>query len=278
MSTPSFVLYWLKDGGSGRFPAPPLLQVADYKPVPNIVNLFAASLALQGNAVVVQVPPEIQAVINDGSVRKLQSAGAKVVLSVFNGSGGLGWSTLGEAQNQQLVQSIRSILSATGLDGIDIDDENVGGSPGNFKATVYAIRTAMPNIIISNPVYNEADYQKYATFRELEHLMTYCSTMSYGDDAEDIIAVVNQFAGVINPYKLCAGVQAGPAGTPCDDNFTSILTSQKVAQWAKTKCMGVMLFSFSQDIVAFTGCPQHGPYPSPGDHAWQIAIQRVLYG
>ncbi|MGH7485767.1 MAG: glycoside hydrolase family 18 protein [bacterium] len=279
MANPMLVLYWLKDGGSGKFPVPPLDSVANYPPLANVVNLFAANLAVMSDGTIgVEVPAEIEAVL--GQAKQLQSQGASVVLSVMNGSNGLGWSTLTAAQNQQLASSISSLISQTDLDGIDIDDENVGGTPANFYATVSAIRSALPGIFISNAIYDYEDYEKFSQYPDLIDLMTLCSTMVYGDSYDNIISNVQWFNEAGIPMdKLCAGVQAGPAGTSCDNGaFTSIATSKQVAQWAKTNCAGVMLFTFSQDIVSFTGCPQHGPYPDPNDHAWQIAIQGVLFG
>jgi hypothetical protein len=282
MSTtaPMLVVYWLKDGGSGKFPVPPLISVIDNPPFPSVVNLFAAPLAIQSdNTVGITIPDSINTVFSSNQAATLQRAGISIVLSVVNGAGGLGWSTLTGTQNEQLATAISSIVQTTGINGIDIDDEGVGGQPQNFYDTVCAIREANPDIIISNAIYDPFDYSKYSGYPKLIDQISYCCTMVYGDDYDSIISNVQWFHQAGIPMnQLCAGVQAGPARTKCDNgSFTSIPTTQQVAQWAKANALGVMLFTYSQDIVAFTGCPQHGPWPDPNDHAWQAAISAILF-
>jgi hypothetical protein len=105
--------------------------------------------------------------------------------------------------------------------------------------------------------------------------------MNYGDSYDGIIGVVQEFNQDRIPMsKLCAGIQPGPPNdsTCGSGSFTSIPTSQQVAAWAKHNCMGVMIFSFSQDIVDFTTCPQYSGYPNAGDHGWQKAVSAVLFG
>lgn len=282
ISKPMLVLYWLKDGGTGQFPVPQLNTVLNYRPLANVVNLFAANLAIKNGQVTVDVPASIRSVLS-GQANKLQMQGISVVLSIYNDPANkLGWSTLNSTQNLQLVSSIKSIITSTGLDGIDIDDEEVPGGdsgPQNFYNTVSAIRAALPDIIISNPVFKEQDFAKYRNHPDLITRMTYLATMDYGDSAESILGTVKLVHGIGVPMdKLCVGVQAGPARTRCDNKaFTSIETSKEVAAWARTNAFGVMLFSFSQDIGAFTGCPQHGRFPGTNDHAWQKAISSVLF-
>jgi hypothetical protein len=45
--------------------------------------------------------------------------------------------------------------------------------------------------------------------------------------------------------------------------------------------LGMMLFTFSQDIQQFTFGPQNDPghmYPNPADHQWQQAIVEGMWG
>jgi hypothetical protein len=285
MSTPSLVLYWLKDGGSGKFPVPPLGDVLDYPPLPAYVNLFAANLITESDGSIgIDVSADIAAPLLAGQGKPLQAQGIKLVLSIFNANDhSVGWSTMNATQTAQLVTAIGNAMSRYALDGIDIDDEGMEGegSPGNFYNTVSAIRSAYPDLVISNPVYDDQDMQKYQQYPNLANLMTYCATMNYGGSYEVIIGGVQTFNGCGIPMaKLYAGIRPGPPNDSSCGNgsFTSIATSKSVAQWTKTNCSGVMIFSFSQDIVDFTACPQHSGYPNPADHGWQEAVQSVLFG
>jgi hypothetical protein len=287
MSTPSLVLYWLKDGGADKFTVPPLKDILAYPPYPAYVNLFAGNLSKKDDGSVgIDIASTIIEPLKAGVGKQLQAQGSKVVLSILNAQdrSSVGWSTMTAAQNAQLCDAIESIKSTYNIDGIDIDDEfmDVPGSPQNFYNTISAIRAKFPNLVISNPIYDFGDQEKYRNYPNLANLMTYCATMNYGDDYDDIIELVQTFNGCGIPMaKLYAGVQPGPpADSPCGGGgaFTSVDVSRKVAAWTKTNCAGVMLFTFSTDTVEFAGCPQHTGWPNPADHGWQKAIQSVLVG
>lgn len=289
MATPTLALYWLMNGGSGKFPTVDPLDILNYQPLPQYVNFMSAKLDQdsQGN-VFVNIPPDIAVQLKQGKVKILNDHNIKVVLSIYNNPNRqLGWSTLTRAQNQQLIASLGGIFEANAFAGIDIDDEEVySGSPENFYFTVTDIRMAFRDIVISNPVYDAQDEAKYtyvppSPLPPLADLMTYCATMNYGDSYDNIVQMVKQFNQDGIPLsKLCAGIQPGPPDDSSCGNysFTSIPTSLQVATWAKSNCMGVMIFSFSQDIVTFTSCPQYTPYPNPNDHGWQKAVSEVLFG
>jgi Glycosyl hydrolases family 18 len=288
---PVLVLYWLQDGQT--FPTPPLVSILDHPPLPYAVHLFAAGLQFRKDqkTVFVHVPRNIQKVFDSGAVKKLQEKGIAVNLSILNyndnGSPKPGWSTLGAEQNKQLVQSIKDIVSATGIDGIDIDDEPSDAgweddtAAQNFYDTVSAIRTALPKIMITSAVYTSADQYKFSKNPDLIDKMNYCCTMNYGDDVSGITSLVASFAGT-NKNKFCAGVQAGPTGEgPRNQGyyqFTSLETTLAVSQWVQENhYLGVMLFSYTQDVIAFVTWPQENQnYPTVGDHIWQNAISAVL--
>jgi hypothetical protein len=80
------------------------------------------------------------------------------------------------------------------------------------------LRLVLPDIIISNAVYDDQDRDKYIQHPDLVDMLTYCSTMEYGNCSQDIIGNVKWFnkndkTVLIPMNKLCAGVQAGPAKT-----------------------------------------------------------------
>jgi hypothetical protein len=75
------------------------------------------------------------------------------------------------------------------------------------------------------------------------------------------------------------GVNAGPI--PQGGSFTSIATAAQIAAWQPVsgQKMGMMVWSFSQDIQQFTGFPQNQPqlmFPNPEDHTWQRVMASVL--
>jgi hypothetical protein len=109
----------------------------------------------------------------------------------------------------------------------------------------------------------------------------------YGSDAQiafvqwyhDVEAGGNNVGMAWN--QLAIGVQAGP---PDQSWMTGIDEVYGLAQWAvapasSTKAippiLGMMLFTFSQDIQQFTFSPQNTPskmFPNPDDHQWQRTI------
>ena len=285
-TTPALILYWLSSGGSGQFSVPPLQTIASVPPLPTAVNLFAANMDLMSDGTVgLTVPDSIWAVIRDGEAKALQQQGIKVLLSIMNNvEQQLGWSTLTDVQSTQFASAVADFLQASGLDGIDIDDEGLGymPSPSQFYQTVSQIRQRLPTILLSNAVYDSQDWEKYSQYPDLITKVNYCCTMAYSDSFSSIVGNVQYFQQAGIPLsRLCAGVQAGPANTPCDNGqFTSMATAQQVAEWARTNAMGMMLFTFSQDILEFTACPQKQPqykYPNANDHSWQRAIAAALY-
>lgn len=285
MANPSLVLYWLMNGGSGNFPTVDLCDILNYEPLPAYVNLMATELNLDPvGRVHIDVPHDIKAPFEAGKIKALRDRGIKVALTIINNRDKkIGWSTLTREQNQDLIGSLSAVRDLFEFDGIDLDDEDLDhlGSPGNFYNTVAALRQHFPSLVISNPICNRQDVRKYQRHPDLADLMTYCSTMYYGNSYDAIINNLIAFhkEGNIPYQKLCAGIQPGPPqSTSCAHaGFTSIDVSRKVAAWAKAHCMGVMIYSFSQDIVDFTACPQHSGYPEPDDHAWQKAVSAVLF-
>jgi hypothetical protein len=279
----SLVVYWLKDGGEDNFLVPPLEDILNPKNqpppqwYPAYVNLFAASLQRDQNDVVgINMPATISKPLDDGVGKELQDKGIKVVLSILCAPA-VGWSNLTAEENTQLVAAIGHIKTVYNIDGIDIDDEyGPNGTPQNFYDTVHAIRSAFPDLVISNAIY--APDEDHYSYPGLADLMTYCATMNYGNDCNAIIELVQTFNNLGMPMKkLYAGVKPGPLNCEgAKDSFTSIEVSEQVAEWAKTNCAGVMIFTYSTDTVEYADCPQKSGWPNPKDHAWQKAITGVL--
>lgn len=279
------VAYWLKDElpKPNHFACPPLKDIAGYT-LPNgnpqilVVSLFAGEFkgdSQHFNPPYITLPDSIQRVLNSGDVAYLQSKGIKVTLSVV-GSGSMGWSCI--PKPQEFARWVKSeMVDRYHLDGIDIDDEyaNCQGNPQQLVDAVKALRAEMPNHIISKALWSD-----HAAFQstKLADLLTFGCTMGYGDSIEGLEDDANRYLQLGLPRsKLCVGVQAGPSG---QSGMTSLQTTSAVTQWAMDNhLLGMMLFSYSQDIQQFTFSPQHSkPYPSPDDHLWQRVIVETVKG
>lgn len=286
---PLLVAYWLSKEVTQTFACPPLKDIADFQlkdgsPQVAVVPLFAAGF--QGTPQDFKPPylginsSTLQA-LQGGEAAALQRRGIKVVLSVTgdgNVPNGIGWSSIPVEQNAPFARWVRTeVLEKYGLDGIDIDDEfsQAPGQPGQLVATVRALRAEMPDKLITKALWQDSEAFKGT---DLGQLLDFGCTMAYGYNFEELKNLALQYAEFGLPLeKLCVGVQAGPAAQQW---MTSLETTRQVAQWVKQNgLLGVMLFSYSQDIQQFTTAPQHSqPYPSPEDHAWQAAIVEALYG
>lgn len=234
------------------------------------------------------------------AVQQLQAAGIKVLLSVA-GANGMGWDNIPYAQGAfpysnmvafaQWVQT--NLIDAYGLDGIDIDDEWGGPpSPQAFMDTVGTLRQIMSGLLtkalwaddqyFQTAVSSNAPYNAGAM---LSSLLDLGCTMAYGSPFDSQVqAIVSYTQYGMTWNQLCVGVQAGPRQlgwmTPIDE-------VSQLAQWAVTPqsgnlpVLGMMLFTFSQDIQQWTYWPQNSPghmYPNANDHEWQKAIVDGMWG
>lgn len=277
-----FDLYYLSSGITDTFPDPPLRSIADYtlpdgSPQATIVNL--AFGVLNGSPDSFEAPYIDHSAFADqfsaGDVAYLRERGIKVVLTVGN-TGSMGWRQIPAEKNADFAQWIvTELLQGLGLDGIDIDDENMGGAPESLAATVQAMRAAFgTEYIIKKALWEDGDVVPLiAGYLDLG------STMAYWNDLGQLTSDYEQYLGMgLKPSQVALGVQAGPS----DQNFqfTSLEVTRQAAAWqpAGATKLGMMLYSFSQDIQYFTEEPQRSiPYPSPNDHQWQKTIIDTMW-
>lgn len=115
---------------------------------------------------------------------------------------------------------------------------------------------------------------------EIASSLDYGGVMDYGDDAAYLEQTFGQYVSAgLAPAQLMIGVNAGPGGGAAA--WTSIPTAAALAPWQPTggTKMGMMLWTFSQDIQQFTGNPQNQPdltFPNGNDHSWQQAMIFVM--
>lgn len=298
----------------------PLTDVLNYRlsngnPQASLVYLFAGTLngdPSSFSAPYIDIKEDLlkemvpQGGESKSNVAKLQEAGVKVVLSVL-GSDGIGWSNISSGQQADFAAWVeKEILDKYGLDGIDIDDEgcDLPQDPQQFVDTVAYLRDALGDKLISKALWNDSNYFPVPVSSSapnggqyLADLLDFGATMSYGSDAHDQKRLIDDYHDMKNAQqervgmaydKLCIGVQAGPGGN--DHWMTPLKETLELAQWAVAPVsadkkvppiMGMMLFTFTQDIQQWDESPQNQEqykWPNPGDHRWQQTIVLGMWG
>jgi hypothetical protein len=234
------------------------------------------------------------------AVQQLQAAGVKVLLSVAGSSAlSMGWDTIPYGQGTQKYANMiafaqwvqTNLIEAYGLDGIDIDDEWAPTNPQTFMDTVGTLRQFMGGSLLSKALWaDDAHFQTavssdapYNAGAMLSSLLDLGGTMAYGYPFQSQVQAINTYKGYGMTWnQLCVGVQAGTGSW-----MTPIEEVSQLAQWAVTSqsgsppVLGMMLYTFSQDIQQWTHVPQNSPgymYPNPNDHEWQKAIVEGMWG
>jgi hypothetical protein len=302
--------YWIPQvgigsGGQTDYVAVPLTDVLNYVlpggPPQTQVVFLAFATFISSAAPYVDIPDAIvqQMTLQPGqsqtNVQQLQAAGIKVLLS-FVGSQGYGWDGISDANDfAQWVQT--NVIEEYGLDGIDIDNEFSGLSdPQNFMNTIGTLRSALDGSLLTKALWQDGEYFMIPVAQGfpnsgayLGQLLDFGSSMAYGYDFEEQIAFIKSYHDLevngtnvgMDWNQLAIGVQAGP---PDQGWMTRIDEVYQLAQWcvepgSSTKTippiLGMMLFTFSQDIQQFTFSPQNSPakmFPNADDHQWQRTI------
>jgi len=299
-TSPLLAVYWLTSETTDTYPAPSLRNIlcytnADGSPQIGVVYLTGANFT--GSPDNFQAPylsfePSLQNALSNGDVGLLQQAGIRVLLCVqgggSSGSNSMGWGCMTDAQSQAFATWIQTnVIAAYGLDGIDIDDEfyTAPRTSQQLVNTVAWLRNALPNSLITKALWNDTtasgsqDFTTAATTSPLAGtsttlagLLSFGSTMGYGWSAQQMQQAAASYVQVGMSYdKLCLGVQPGPSQL---NWMTSLDTTSTLATWVQqNSLLGMMMWSFSQDIAEFTTYPQYSvPYISTDDHQWQQKI------
>jgi len=97
---------------------------------------------------------------------------------------------------------------------------------------------------------------------------------------KNVDALKNEYRGYVSAgmrhNQVLIGVLAGPPGYGVSVDHTRQITEWQPDAGEK---LGMMLFTFSQDIQQFTASPQNDPhnkYPNPRDHEWQKTIIEAM--
>lgn len=299
-SSKVLAVYWLPSVGIGPATSPPpvlpgkqtvhvpLTDVLNYTrpdgtPQISVVNLTGANFTKSTTfqPPYLDINPELQKVLSDGSVQQLQQAGIKVVLTIMGGGGTFGWSSIPANQVQTFVDYLNATFldqkSGYGLDGIDVDDE-YAQSGDTLVDTIKAMRmTFDADKIVSKALWNDLN-----VIPQIKNYLTYGGIMNYGDSASYLESVYTSYInqGMAN-HQLMIGVNAGPVAQ-AQGNFTSVKTTEELATWQPSggEKLGMMIWTFSQDIQQFTAYPQNQvslQFPNAADHQWQQSIINTWY-
>ncbi|HEV2816577.1 MAG TPA: hypothetical protein VGW40_05080 [Allosphingosinicella sp.] len=292
--------YWLPSVGIGPASGPPpvlpgkqnvvvpLTDVLNYcrsdgTPQIDVINLMGCTFNAPDDFAnqYLLFDDNLTAALNDGSVARLQAAGISVVLTII-GSGGtsVGWSSVPADQLDGFVDYLNTgILGSDGLnlDGIDVDDEYaiVGDT---LPQTLAAMRAAFP----AEKIISKALWDDQELIPAIKDSLTFGGIMYYGDFAGGLEQIFDNYVQLgMRPDQMTIGVNAGPVAQ--GGSFTSIPTVQALTAWqpAGGPKLGMMVWSFSQDIQQFTADPQNQvalAFPNAGDHQWQQVIITAMEG
>lgn len=300
--------YWIPDVGIGprdkmQHVHVPLLDILKFPT--NIVFLGFARFTSQSTPYLT-IPDEIvkEMTLQPGqartNVQELQAAGIKVLLSV-QGLGAYGWDNISDpAGFAQWVQEV--VIEQCGLDGIDIDNEwsDVTNKYEDFMNAIGALRAALPGSLLTKALWMDTEYFKTPVAegfpnagRYLGQLLDFGGEMTYTGDVRLMANRIKWYHDVVVNGKnvgmgwnqLLIGVQAGPDGK---SNFTNIGVVYDVAKWSvepvsdrKTipPILGIMLYTFSQDVQQFTYKDQNKKmFPDADDHQWHRTIVAGMTG
>lgn len=302
MSLPSqgaVLAYWIPVVGIGsptQDVSVPLTDVLNYQT--NVVFLGFAAFT-SDSAPYITIPDTLvqQMTLQPGqsqtNVQQLQAAGIQVLLSV-QGSNGYGWDGISSSENANFAQWVQTnIIEQYGLDGIDIDNEwsNLPSNPQSFMNTVGTLRSVLTSSLISKALWDDTDYFTTAVAagtpnagKYLGQILDFGATMAYGYGYYTQISFMQSYHDIVVDgvnvglgwNQLAIGVQAGPANT---DWMTPTDETYKLAVWSvapdSPQILGMMVYTFSQDIQQFTYNPQNDPsklFPNADDHQWQRTI------
>ena len=182
--------------------------------------------------------PNIQQVLEDGSVKFLQDKGITVLLTILNGHSLVGWSQFtNEIDATGFVNYLKTdMVDKYGLDGIDIDDEYSNGKAiaTSLVMVTSIMKKIMPDRIISKALFNDGQYFiPSVDGKRLSDTLDYGWEMTYGAPPQYVLP----------PY-----VKYGMSETVVSKGFWSgglSLTLNEDVQWIKDNGYGgVMVFAF----------------------------------
>ncbi|MDH4471937.1 MAG: glycosyl hydrolase family 18 protein [Fluviicola sp.] len=228
--------------------------LADGSPAIDIVCLGAGNFATldekpylraENNQPVTDKPfnPNIQKVLDDGSVQFLQSKGITVLLTVMNAHTPVGWSEFTSAADAtKFADYLKTdVVDKYGFDGIDIDDEYSAGTPNNSSLIMVTaiMKTSMPDKIISKALFSDIDYFPPNSYHDetLVQTLDFGWEMTYFEESAE---------NRLSPYSN-AGMDKSRLSYGYYSNFETIYNIPKEVSWLKSNGYGgAMIFAFEE--------------------------------
>ncbi len=253
MSTQQFTAFWLGYVPSGPDAGPPLGDTPDY--VDTVILAFGN--LYPGNVTCLSF---LQKSNSEDAIRagiakiRSQSPKTKILLSLIGTPNpSVGWNT-GISDPDQFGSWCANLADQWGLDGFDIDNEDLDSFPGqHFVDTVTGMRKAMPHKILTLDTYLfDRDKQ---VIKQLAPQLDYINTIAYFLDFDQMTALVEQYATVIAPGKISIGVKSDKVG-PITQG-TSLEETKRLCTWEPSSGTkyGMTLWNLSSDIESVTGEP-----------------------
>ncbi len=204
MTSQTFMAYWLgyNEGGPPPEAAPASVGV--------VALAFAVNAPSdQGDTITLDFltskhsAEEIRA-----GAKALQARGVKVLMSIngkpnWDGHPG-GWGNLDPKAYAANVKAI--VVDDWGLDGVDLDNEDVSYTPDeNFVEVIKALRAALgPSALLTLPVYLGVTRDAYLA--QVKDQISFVATMAYWNDVQGQTEMFDQYAGLVGPEKVAIGV------------------------------------------------------------------------
>ncbi len=265
MASEKFTAFWLGYVPSGDGAGPPLGAAPSYIDTVSLAfaNLFPDNTTCNGFLQKANSENDIRAGIAE--IRQ-NSPDTKITVSIIGTPNpAIGWNN-GITNPAQFGSWLANFADEWGLDGFDVDNEDLDSFPGQpFIDTVKAMRAAMPDKLITLDTYlfnRDKD-----VIKALADDLDYICTMAYFLDFQSMTDLFEQYATVIPPEKIAIGVKSDKVG-PITQG-TSLEDTKKLAAWEPKngKKQGMMLWNLSGDIESVTGEP---------DGSWTRAIHENL--
>ncbi|PVM81091.1 EndoS/ChiA family endoglycosidase [Caulobacter radicis] len=241
MTSQTFMAYWLGYNEGG-----PSLEET-----PDSVGVVALAFAVnapsdQGDTITLDFltskhsAQEIRA-----GAKALQARGVKVLMSIngkpnWDGHPG-GWGNLDPQVYAANVKAI--VVDDWGLDGVDLDNEDVSYTPDdNFVQVIAALRAALgPDALLTLPVYLGPVRDAYLA--QAKDQISFVATMAYWNGVAGQQALFEQYADLVGPGKVAIGVaDAANAG-----QNTAFADLAPLASWNPSGASkaGIMLWNLN---------------------------------
>jgi hypothetical protein len=238
-----FIVYWL-----GYHQNPPAIQSLPQGI--DVVNLFLLNLTSSAGGTTL----DYNYITSQGTTwdeiltqsHAAQANGVKVCVSIIPPNNSLIWNTIPDPET--FAQNVYNLVTEWGLDGIDIDPEQDGGTIApneGFVAVVQALSkyfgpASDTGLIMSFVSYQLLDDQ--TVLQPCASLFNYVMLMGYFWTKTEMIEQFNDYAAIVGSQNLMFGIGGDPWSTPLPE-------TEALAVWEPDNGTkgGMMEFNINDD-------------------------------